>query len=194
MNRAESLWISSRFRTSELRNRVAPRLVELGGRTDGVLALDVGCGAGECVACELDLFGAKRVAAIDLDPRMVERARSRLSSYGDRAAAQPGDVTALRFDNEKFGAVFNFAVLHHVTEWEHALSEIARVLEPGGRFFSQDHDVAHHSFVARHLFSHPTRFTNAAYLDALERVGLDVIGIDDKPAQLLVVARKPSRN
>jgi ubiquinone/menaquinone biosynthesis C-methylase UbiE len=192
MNRAESWWISSRFRTSELRDRIAPRLIELGGRTEGALALDIGCGTGECVACELDLFGVKRVAAIDLDPRMVERSRRRLSAYGDRVVAGPGDAIALGYEDGKFGAVFNFAVLHHIVEWEHALSEIARVLQPGGRFFSQDHDVAHHSFIARHLFSHPTRFTNADYLDALNQVGLEVIGVDDKPAQLLVVARKPS--
>jgi len=190
MNWAETLWISSRFRTSELRGRIAPRLIELGGRTDGVTALDVGCGPGECVACELELFGASHVTAIDLDDRMVARARKRLAAYGERALVTKGDVNALEPADASVGVVFNFAVLHHVAAWRDALVEIARVLEPGGRFFSQDHDVAHHSMPARRLFKHPTRFTNAEYLDALDAAGLDPIATDDRPEQLLVVARK----
>jgi len=59
------------------------------------------------------------------------------------------------------------------------------------RFYSQDHDVASHDWVSRHLFRHPSaRFTNAEFLEQLAILGLDVIGVDDQPAQLLVVATK----
>ena len=35
---------------------VIPALVALGGRTDGLEVLDVGCGPGECVAGEIEDF------------------------------------------------------------------------------------------------------------------------------------------
>jgi ubiquinone/menaquinone biosynthesis C-methylase UbiE len=191
MNRAESLYVTSGLRTKRLRQSVAPRLIELGGRIDGLDALDVGCGPGECVACELDLFGAASVTAIDIDPTMVARAGRRLAGYGDRTSVATGDVTELRIQDGQVEVVFNFAVLHHVPDWRAGLREIARVLAPGGRFFSQDHDVAHHDWLSRQLFRHPPdRFTNAEYLQELAVLDLDVIGVDDQPSQLLVAATK----
>jgi ubiquinone/menaquinone biosynthesis C-methylase UbiE len=191
MNWAESLYITSGIRRRRLQQRVVPKLVELGGRTDGLDVLDVGCGPGECVACELDVFGAARVTAIDIDPAMVARAHRRLAGYGNRASVVTGDVTNLLHLDGQFDAVFNFAVLHHVPDWRTATREIARVLPPGGRFFSQDHDVANHDWLSRHLFRHPPdRFTNAEFLEQLALVELDVIGVDDQPAQLLVTATK----
>jgi ubiquinone/menaquinone biosynthesis C-methylase UbiE len=191
MNGAESLYITSRLRTARLRRNIVPSLIELGGRTVGLEALDVGCGPGECVALELDVFGASSVQAIDLDPRMVAKATRRLDSYGSRAAVTIGDVTHLEHPDGRFSAVFNFAVLHHVPDWRQAMAEIARVLAPGGRLFSQDHDVAQHDWLSRQLFVHPPdRFSNAEFLDQLDLCGLDVLGTDDRPAQLLLVARK----
>jgi len=191
MNRAEALYIGSWLRTRRLRRNVVPSLIGLGGRADGLNVLDVGCGPGECVACELDLFGAARVTAIDIDPAMVAKARRRLSAYGYRASVNWGDVTEIGYANESFDAVFNFAVLHHVPDWKAALDDIARVLAVGGLFFSQDHDVANHDWLSRHLFRHPPdRFTNADFLAQLTVSHLEVIGIDDLPARLLVVARK----
>ena len=95
MNRAESLYVTSSLRTKRLRRQVVPKLIELGGRTQGLSALDIGCGPGECVACELEDFGAGHVDAIDIDPTMVVRAQRRLAPYGDRATVVPGDVTRL---------------------------------------------------------------------------------------------------
>lgn len=191
MNWAEAIYINSGLRTKRLRQGVVPRLIELGGRTEGLKVLDVGCGPGECVACELDDFGAASVTAIDFDPRMVARARRRLADYGERVAVVTGDVTDLPYQHGEFDAVFNFAVLHHVLDWRAGLREIARVLVAGGRLFSQDHDVANHDWLSRHLFEHPpNRFTNAEFLDQLSTVGLGVIEVDDQPGQLIVSALK----
>jgi ubiquinone/menaquinone biosynthesis C-methylase UbiE len=191
MNWAEAIYINSRLRTKRLRQGVVPNLIKLGGRTEGLKVLDVGCGPGECVACELDDFGATSVTAIDFDPRMVERASRRLADYGERVAVVTGDVTDLPYQDEEFDAVFNFAVLHHVLDWRAGLREIARVLTTGGRLFSQDHDVANHDWLSRHLFQHPpNRFTNAEFLDQLLNVRLGVIEVDDQPGQLLVSALK----
>jgi hypothetical protein len=45
--------------------------------------------------------------------------------------------------------------------------------------------------LSRYLFRHPPdRFTNAEFLAQLAVARLEVIGLDDLPARLLVVARK----
>jgi ubiquinone/menaquinone biosynthesis C-methylase UbiE len=191
MNWAESLYIRSGLRTKRLRRSVIPRLIALGGRTEGLDVLDIGCGPGECVAGEIEDFGARRVTAIDFDPKMVQRASGRLSEYGNRVVVVEGDVTSLPYETEAFDVVFNFAVLHHVPDWREGLQEVARVLKVGGRLFSQDHDVANHDWLSRHLFVHPPdRFTNVDFLDQLTSVGLLPLEIEDRPGQLLVAALK----
>lgn len=191
MNWAESIYINSGLRTKRLRRSVIPKLIAFGGRTEGLEVLDIGCGPGECVAGEIEEFGANRVTAIDFDPKMVQRASHRLSEFGNRVAVVEGDVTSLPFDDEAFDAVFNFAVLHHVPDWKSGLIEIARVLRVGGRLFSQDHDVANHDWLSRHLFVHPAdRFSNVDFLNHMTSVGLRPLEIEDRPQQLLVAAIK----
>ena len=58
MNWAESIYIKSGLRTKRLRQHVIPKLIALGGRTEGLEVLDIGCGPGECVAGEIEDFGA----------------------------------------------------------------------------------------------------------------------------------------
>ena len=68
---------------------------------------------------------------------------------------------------------------------------MARVLRVGGRLFSQDHDVANHDWLSRHLFEHPPdRFTNVDFLDQVTNVGLRPLDVEDRPGQLLVAALK----
>jgi ubiquinone/menaquinone biosynthesis C-methylase UbiE len=180
-------WIANQA-TAEERD---PETHRTGRRTEGLEVLDIGCGPGECVAGEIEDFGASRVTAIDVDPKMVQRASGRLAKYGDRVAVVEGDVTNLPYQNEAFDAVFNFAVLHHVPDWRAGLQEIARVLKARGRLFSQDHDVANHDWLSRHLFVHPPdRFTNVDFLDQVTTVGLRPLAIADQPEQLLVAALK----
>ncbi len=191
MNWAECIYINSGLRTKRLRRSVIPKLIALGGRTEGLEVLDIGCGPGQCVEAEIEDFGASRVIAIDFDPKMVQRASGRLTEYGNRVSVVEGDVTNLPYENGAFDAVFNFAVLHHVPDWKAGLQELTRVLKVGGRLFSQDHDVANHDWLSRHLFVHPPdRFTNAEFLDQLTSVGLRPLGIEDRPGQLLVAALK----
>jgi ubiquinone/menaquinone biosynthesis C-methylase UbiE len=191
MNWAESIYINSGLRTRRLRRSVIPKLIALGGRTEGLEVLDIGCGPGECVVGEIEDFGAGRVTAIDFDPNMVQRASGRLAEYGTRVTVAEGDVTRLPFEDETFDAAFNFAVLHHVADWKAGLQEIARVLKVGGRLFSQDHDVANHDWLSRHLFVHPPdRFTNDDFLGQVTNVGLRPLEMENRPAQLLVTALK----
>jgi ubiquinone/menaquinone biosynthesis C-methylase UbiE len=96
----------------------------------------VGCGGGVGVRIILERFGAAEVQAIDLDPKMIDRARQRLSSYTvAQVQLDVGDATSLKAGDATFDAVFDFGAIHLERSWQKAVAEVARVLKPGGRFF-----------------------------------------------------------
>ena len=182
MNRVETMVVDSGPRRALQRWYETPALLRLGGKLPpGSHALELGCGAGYGTGLLLQHFGADRVDAIDLDPQMVTRAKRRLAPYGDRVRLVTGDVTDLRraldASDGGYDAVFDFAILHHVEDWQAAVGEIARVLRPGGRFYFDE--VTADALATRGyrwLFEHPTqnRFTAAGFVAELERQGLMV--------------------
>jgi ubiquinone/menaquinone biosynthesis C-methylase UbiE len=118
------------------RRYVVPTLRRLGGAFVPNLALEVGCGGGAGINLVREGFGARRVLAFDLDPRMIARARRRLAVRpGGRALLALGDATEIPAGDGSFDAVFDFGAIHLVPEWEKALDEVRRVLRPGGAYF-----------------------------------------------------------
>jgi SAM-dependent methyltransferase len=95
--------------------------------------LDAGCGRGELA--ERLLAEGVEVVALDQSERMVELTRAR------GVDALVGDVQALPFGDGEFDvAVANF-MLYHVPVLDLALSELARVLRPGGRLVAATNGV-----------------------------------------------------
>jgi SAM-dependent methyltransferase len=88
--------------------------------------LEVGCGPGWFAARVQRELGAE-VVAVDQSERMVELARA------DGVDARVGDVQDLPFDDASFDCVAAHWMLYHVPDLDRGLSEIARVLVPGGR-------------------------------------------------------------
>ncbi|MCQ6552217.1 class I SAM-dependent methyltransferase [Streptomyces sp. C10-9-1] len=68
------------------------------------------------------------VLGVDIAPEMVSRAHDRL---GDRVAL--GDAGALPFASASLPNIVMVHVLHVVDDMERVLTEVARVLQPGGR-------------------------------------------------------------
>jgi SAM-dependent methyltransferase len=112
-----------------LRAAVAP------SATDRVL--DVGCGPG-LVARTL----APRVRSfvgVDVTPAMIERARALAAGAGlSNAEFVVGDAVALSFEAASFDVVVTRLALHHMPDPGAVLSEVARVLRPGGRLVVLD--------------------------------------------------------
>jgi SAM-dependent methyltransferase len=98
--------------------------------------LEVGCGWGE-LAEWLARDTAAQVVAVDLSERMVELARAR------GVDAQVGDVQELPFADGSFDVAVAAWMLYHVPDLDRGLSELARVLRPGGALVAVTNSVGH---------------------------------------------------
>jgi len=115
------------------------RFDELGMRADDHV-LDVGSGFGRHVY-ECARRGA-RVVALDYSADEVIETRDTLDAMVGAGEITPdrvvgvlrGDATRLPFPDDTFDIVITSEVLEHIQDDVTAISEMARVLKPGGRF------------------------------------------------------------
>lgn len=177
LNWLEKQLMNNSLRSASQRHLEVPQLLRMGGRMRGGHALEVGCGRGVGVELILEIFGADRVDAFDVDPEMVELARQRLARFGDAVRVFVGDACAIEAPDEHYAAVFDFGILHHVPRWRDAIREIRRVLAPGGRFYAEEvfGDFIGNP-VVRRLLEHPElgRFDHDEFRKALEEEGFQV--------------------
>jgi demethylmenaquinone methyltransferase/2-methoxy-6-polyprenyl-1,4-benzoquinol methylase len=120
------------------------RLAALAEPRSGAAALDLACGTGD-IACALARRGA-RVTGLDLTHRMLQLAQVRRCS-GQPLRFVTGDMMALPFADASFDLVTTGYGIRNVPRIDPALSEIRRVLRPGGLFLSLDFDRPSHPLV-----------------------------------------------
>lgn len=105
-------------------------ILALVGPVTGRKVLDIGCGDGN-LSLALVQAGA-HVTGIDADPRMLEAARHRFEAAGVEMRLARADAQVLPFKNASFDVATAVTVLCFVHEPDRAISELARVLKPGG--------------------------------------------------------------
>jgi SAM-dependent methyltransferase len=108
----------------------AAQLVRFAGVRAGQKLLDVACGTG-VVAVTAARAGA-RVTGLDLTPALVERARENARIAGLTIEWHEGDVEALPFDVGAFDVVLSQFGHMFAPRPAVAVSEMLRVLKPGG--------------------------------------------------------------
>jgi demethylmenaquinone methyltransferase / 2-methoxy-6-polyprenyl-1,4-benzoquinol methylase len=97
--------------------------------------LDVGCGTGDIALEILRQAPGSKVVGIDPSQEMLSRGQDKISAAGlaDSIALVMGDALDLKFEDNSFdGAITSFCI-RNVTDRKRALSEIRRVVRPGGR-------------------------------------------------------------
>ncbi|MFD0558520.1 phosphatidylethanolamine N-methyltransferase /phosphatidyl-N-methylethanolamine N-methyltransferase [Stackebrandtia endophytica] len=98
--------------------------------------LEIGVGSG----MNLPHYPAEvRLTGIDLSPQMLELARHRARELGREADLQVANALELPFDDASFDTVTSTLTLCAVPDDERALTEMRRVLRPGGRLLLLDH-------------------------------------------------------
>ncbi len=94
--------------------------------------LEVGLGEGEHARLCLERTPC-RFTGIDISRETVDVAAGRLAPFAGRFTVQRDNANRLSFDDAVFDAVFCAATLHHMEEPQRMVSEMSRVLKPGGR-------------------------------------------------------------
>ena len=97
----------------------------------GLDVLDLGCGVG-ALSCLLSRKGA-RVTAVDITAQGVALTARNVRSQGLSTKVVRADAEALGFSDSAFDFVLSWGVVHHTSDTEQALREVARVLKPRGR-------------------------------------------------------------
>ena len=117
MNRAITLGLDRRWRRLAAASAVQP----------GDRVLDAACGTGDLALAALNAGGV--VTGLDFSERMLERARRK----SDAIEWVRGDVLELPFEDGAFDAATIGFGIRNVDDLDAGLSELARVVRPGGR-------------------------------------------------------------
>ncbi|MFH1055615.1 MAG: class I SAM-dependent methyltransferase [Candidatus Altiarchaeota archaeon] len=135
------------------------------------VVLEVGCGRGVGSIILAESFKPARLDALDLDERMVAKARDYVSGeYSGRINIVLGDVTRMSAQDGGYDAVFDFLTMHYVENWQDGLAEVSRVLKPGGYFaFCELYDGGSSNPLAKLMLGHKAgwRFGRRDWVRAL---------------------------
>ncbi|HXK61426.1 MAG TPA: methyltransferase domain-containing protein [Acidobacteriota bacterium] len=107
----------------------------MGRINPGEWILDIGCGAGmDLLLAAIQTGPSGRAVGVDMTPGMLEQARAAAKMANlSQVEFRLGDATCLPLDDGEIDVVISNGVLNLVPEKNAALTEIRRVLKPGGR-------------------------------------------------------------
>ncbi len=194
LNIIERMYINSPAHTvSQIKN--VNFLRKLHALPPGGTVVEIGCGRGVGMQLIVRAFKPARAEALDVDPRMIRLTARRLrNAASDHIKARLADAHKLPYPDGSIDAVFDFGVLHHLENWKKGLSEVTRVLKPGGHFYVEEYFPALYAnaFFGR-LLRHPTddRFHAEEFQEALSKQHLELMkGYSLSRFRLLGVAVK----
>lgn len=112
----------------------------LGDVNEGETVLDIGCGSGVDTIFAAKMTGSSgMVVGIDLMPEMLQRAKENLTLANlDNVTYEESSAEKLSFPDDNFDIVISNGVFNLVPDKTEALSEVFRVLKPGGRLMFAD--------------------------------------------------------
>jgi ubiquinone/menaquinone biosynthesis C-methylase UbiE len=146
-------------------------------------ALDVGCGDGRLTA-ELD---AESVTAADVSSVALRRARTRLP---DARLVELDPDEPLPFDDSAFEVVLCAETIEHVRDVQLLLSEIRRVLAPGGVLALTTPASRPLGRPEDPLSPHLRRFTRRSLRRVLGELGFEVRSLRRRAGTLLSIAER----
>ncbi|MYB76236.1 MAG: class I SAM-dependent methyltransferase [Chloroflexi bacterium] len=115
----------------------------------GLRLLDFGCGPGTITVGLAKAVDPGELHGVDMEESQIELARSVCAAYGqENAQFHVGDITDLPFEDGYFDVAHCHNVLMHVPDTQAVLTEVKRVLKPGGI-------LACREMICESSFTHP---------------------------------------
>lgn len=103
--------------------------------TPGSRILELGCGTGSMWKGKLDVLeNGSRLTLTDFSQGMLERAKQNTVGCG-RVDYRVVDIQDIPYEDASFDIVIANMMLYHVPDLPRGLSEVRRVLRPGGKFY-----------------------------------------------------------
>jgi len=158
-------------------DRARQELISQANIKPGQHILDVGCGTGTLGVLLKRQYSGVEVVGLDPDPKALRRASTKLRRAGVSVQLDQGFADELRYERESFDRVLSSFMFHHLAghDREKTLTEVRRVLKPGGSFHLLDFVVDHaaHGFLHRLVHSHAELKDNTdeRILQLLSRTG-----------------------
>jgi SAM-dependent methyltransferase len=146
-------------------------------------ALDVGCGDGRLTA----LLDAARLSAADVSPVALERARGRLPGA---ALVELDPDAPFPLGDSDFDLVLCAETVEHVRDVQLFLSEIRRVLRPGGELALTTPASRPLARPEDPLSPHLRRFTRRSLARVLAELGFEVRSLERRSGKLLARATR----
>lgn len=140
----ESVLRSHTWRTAE--NSAAYLLPYL---RPGMELLDVGCGPGTITLDLASRVAPGRVVGIDASADVIAQATASAAGPGSDVVFAVGDIYAIDAPAGTFDVVHAHQVLQHLTDPVRALTDMRRVLKPGGLVAVRDSDYAAFAWAPR---------------------------------------------
>jgi SAM-dependent methyltransferase len=165
--------------------------------------VDVGAGSGRAAVGLLLARPGVTVTAVDIysgyygiDDNTPERfmVNARIAGVATRAKAVVGDARALPLASAEYDGVISSYAIDHITRdgIPKALSEVGRVLKPGGEFLLTIVNVDWWALLTSpHAIAHHPRANPVRWRTMLETAGFEVVEQGTKPMTMYFLSRKP---
>ena len=144
----------------------------------GLKVLEIGCGNGHGTRLIKKYFSPSEIQAIDLDPKMINIAKK--SNNDSKTTFSVGDATKLPYKDKSFDAIFDFGIIHHIPNWKNCLSELKRVLKPGGQLLIEDLSIETFETtfgkLLKKVLAHPysSMYKRSEFIQHLKSIGFTV--------------------
>lgn len=118
---------------AQKRYQLEPYLLEFANFNDAhnKICLEIGVGMGADHE-KISKIGPYQLIGIDFSERAISHSKKRLELAGLKSQLQVEDGESLSFVNNYFDWIYSWGVIHHSPNTEKAVTEIFRVLKPGG--------------------------------------------------------------